>query len=477
MMRLLVAFCLLVLPSIVRAQPPRPGFPPPGPKLPPGTKPPGVAPSLPDAPPDIPQLLKLLSSKNEADRLEAAERIQGFGQAALGALDGLIRSTDDSNDFVRLAALEAIGGLRADGRKGLPEIRQRLQKAKSDYERVLAARALLRISTDASDVALALPVLAQGLQSEDDQVAVEAANTLRELGGPAVATLVAALEGTPRVRRLAVDALGQIGASAKDAVPAITNLLSINDPETTAAAATALGHIGVRAPETIRALAKSASSADESVARASIRALTELRLNSPSWIPFLTKQLAEGRPSVRAEAMSALAEQGEAAVPALTAALQDPRSQYWAVLVLGEIGPAAKDAVPALANALDTAAPDARIEILLTLAKLGPASAPAAEKIAKQLGDKHDGVRYAATLAALGTGGKALDATLQQNATSQDSFLAMLSAVVYAVLHPQDSAAGQRAMSLLTAGLNSRDAHVQRAAKHVLEQLRPKPAK
>ena len=61
----------------------------------------------------------------------------------------------------------------------------------------------------------------------------------------------------------------------------------------------------------------------------------------------------------------------------MMAGLKNDKAAYWACLVLREIGPAAKDAVPALVEKLKDPRPEIRREVILTLAAMDDAAMPA----------------------------------------------------------------------------------------------------
>ena len=65
-------------------------------------------------------------------------------------------------------------------------------------------------------------------------------------------------------------------------------------------------------------------------------------------VPLCVKLLEDSDPGVRMRVLNAIADAGPKAVPGLIYALNNEKAAYWACLVLREIGPAAKDAVPAL---------------------------------------------------------------------------------------------------------------------------------
>ena len=66
-------------------------------------------------------------------------------------------------------------------------------------------------------------------------------------------------------------------------------------------------------------------------------------------VPVCTKMLEDADPAIRAPASSsAIADGGAESVPGLIAALKSEKACFWALIVLRDIGPAAKDAVPAI---------------------------------------------------------------------------------------------------------------------------------
>ena len=75
-------------------------------------------------------------------------------------------------------------------------------------------------------------------------------------------------------------------------------------------------------------------------------------------------------------------------MPGLIYALNNDKAAYWACLVLREIGPAAKDAVPALVEKLKDPRPEIRREVILTLAAMEEAAEPGRAAIAAALTTK-----------------------------------------------------------------------------------------
>jgi len=271
----------------------------------------------------------------------------------------------------------------------------------------------------------------------------------------------------------AARALGAIGPEAKAAVPALTKALDDETPEVRAYAAFALGKIGQAAPEVIDKLISVVFDKSPLVRRAAIKALREINPPQEKVLPVVLKILEEGDPAIVMPALHTLAEEGKDAVPRLCKALQNEKACYWACLVLGEIGPDAKEAVPYLKHALKHQDPDVRLQALMTLGQIGPASAPLTPQIIAALkDDPFDGVRYAAAFA-LGKIGLTpeADEALRAALDHGDPFLKMVSAWALARNHPDDQQFVERAVKLIVEGLKSDDVHRRRAAAKMAVEL------
>lgn len=208
---------------------------------------------------------------------------------------------------------------------------------------------------------------------------VEAANTLARLGplaSAATSDLVAVLErlrGTEQqpLQEAVVEALGQIGAPARPALPALARAAN-------------------RSIDTDLALKR---------ARASILAAQDV----PRDVELLAQQLLSRDPSTRVRATKALADLGVAARGAaagLTLALADPDDDVrrGAIAALQRVQPGAPSEALARAIAVDLRNPDSttRLAAVRTLGRLGPAAAVAATDIAALQNDPDPDVRRAA---------------------------------------------------------------------------------
>ncbi|HEY1190675.1 MAG TPA: HEAT repeat domain-containing protein [Gemmata sp.] len=208
---------------------------------------------------------------------------------------------------------------------------------------------------------------------------VEAANTIAKLGplaSAATGDLVAVLgrlRGTEQqpLQEAVIEALGQIGAPARGALPALTRAAN-------------------RSIDTDLALKR---------ARDSILAAQEV----PRDIELLAQQLLSRDASSRLRATKALGDLGVAArgaVPGLTLALRDPDDDVrrGAIAALQRVQPGAPSEDLARAIAVDLRSPDANQRLLAvrTLGRLGPAAAAVAADIDALRNDPDPEVRRSA---------------------------------------------------------------------------------
>jgi HEAT repeat protein len=181
-----------------------------------------------------------------------------------------------SNDAdVRRAAAKGIGEMGPDAKSATPALLDALKKDKDLFVRRFAAQALGDVEADPKT---AVPALAAVLKEGDKKELLEAAVTsLGKMGPTAVPPLIDAVktkdaapakgakpkkgpaptDSTALVRTKAIEALGNIGAKAKPAVPVLID--SLRDPNVRTEAAEALGNIGPDAKEAVTALRDAAA--------------------------------------------------------------------------------------------------------------------------------------------------------------------------------------------------------------------------
>ena len=317
---------------------------------------------------------------------------RALGRIGVPAMPALI----DAMNAGSMAVAEAFGSI---GAFAAPTLIAALSDP-SEAIRFTAAEGLSRIGPDAKD---APPGLIAALDDESPRVRCSAAWALGRFVSPpangALAALIATLGDEDKdVRLNAVCALANIGPDAAPAVPALLRSLCDLDHKIRWRTVMALGHIGTPAPrEAVTAIIATLS--DQSV--------------------DLQRGMFHGD-CLRRVAVSTLTGIGVAGMPDLIAALREQRGDVrWVVArVLGRIGPAASDAVPALIDALADTSPFIRSEVVESLGKIGsPAAVPA---LIAAVSDETETVRSLAAGALGKIGPWASDATPALRAVLND---------------------------------------------------------
>jgi HEAT repeat protein len=287
---------------------------------------------------------------------------------------------------------------------------------------------------------------------------------------------IGALKSEEESTRLtAIDKLGLQGANAAEAVGPLTELLDDPAPAVRAHAAMALGEIGEPAKSSASALLNLLKDKDEIVRRRAIRALIALHPGPKVMQPLFEQIMENSDPASQMRILQAVADAGEIAVPGLIRSLENDKVAYWACIVLREIGPPAKDAVPALTKALNNSRPDIRREAVLALGTMNDAALPAVPQIVETLKDEH--VRTAATFA-LGQLGKIpadSEKTIRENCKSDDKTLATVSYWALARVHPDDKPLRREATERIVENLKDKDPFVRVSAARALAALPPAP--
>jgi hypothetical protein len=171
-------------------------------------------------------------------------------------LDSYVAKLKSASGEQRLVLIRAIGSFGADAAPACPQLIAALSDP-SAVVREASAAALAQVGQRASTDALA--ALSKALTDADPEVRGLAAVALRSMGPravPAIPQLVQALnDRVDYVRVVAAGALGAMGASASAAVaPLVTKLLTKDEIFVSSAVATALGDMGPAAKDALPAL-------------------------------------------------------------------------------------------------------------------------------------------------------------------------------------------------------------------------------
>jgi HEAT repeat protein len=159
-------------------------------------------------------------------------------------------------------------------------------------------------------------------------------------------------------------------------------------------------HLGLAAggeqkPATISDLIRQLSSNDFHARQHAARQLGNLGLAARDAVPALAKALHDNFPEVRGSAAKALGQIGTPAVGDLVKALKDRDAgvRTRAAQALGQAGPDAKEAVPALIEALKDTQVDVRVAAVDALGEMGAEGKEAAPKLARLFHDPSRRVR------------------------------------------------------------------------------------
>lgn len=377
----------------------------------------------------VPQLIQSLGDPNPTTRMTAAEALGNMGPIAREAIPALARATRDPFLSARAAAIEALGGIGPFAEAAIPDLMSALMDGKTAP--VYAAHALYRIGPAAvpplieslavPDIEgrasavlqklgpVAVPALKRALDDQREPVRSAAATTLARIVPPAprevvkepMTKLIADLnEPELQRRQRAIDAVGQRGAEAKNAVPALIKLLEPGAVSLPLAVElqygrqvrathshhviVALGRIGPPAQAALPSLQRFLRDKELEIAAAEAIARISPAPGPPrrEAIEILVRAWRRGGEDRRAamEAFDRLGPAAEDAIPALARAMPEAGAPE----ALASIGPAA---TPALIEILRTGNRATQQDAMRALAKIGPAARDAVPLVAGLLPD------------------------------------------------------------------------------------------
>ncbi len=244
-----------------------------------------------------------------------------------------------------------------------------------------------------------VPALVAALDDRDPEVRAAAAWALGALGGaaePAVPGLAGSLRDEQEaVRTAAAQALGALGPRARSAAPAL--FAALDDPRAgvRAAAAQALARVELTA-ESVSSLSKALGNPDAYVRAFAAWSLGNLGPGAREAVPALVEALGpDDTANVVAAALARVGPAAAQAVPALLADLRGPDAgrRWRAARALGRIGPPAESAVAELVAALRDPNEAVRAHAARALGRIGPGAKPAAADLQRATGDSDPGVR------------------------------------------------------------------------------------
>ena len=301
--------------------------------------------------------------------------------------------------------------------------------------------------------AYAVPTLIRALESDDAKARRHAAASLARLGAQAKPAVEALLKLAQPDRKLndrttAVGALVEISpAAAHGLIPRYTEALRHDDPRTRYEAAMVLAELGPVGKAAIPALAIAARDSNDLIRRWAVTALGRIGVGTAESKQALIAALGDPSETVRHDALLAFSygflsrEALQEAAPAIRAIGKDKRyaaaaanaqrsleqspkleTELWvqthtlksggtsiryALQTLARLGPAAAPALADVTTVLNDTRPLNRYLAVETLAAIGPAAAPSLPALRERLQDDDALVRTAAAEAIAVIGGTA----------------------------------------------------------------------
>jgi HEAT repeat protein len=294
----------------------------------------------------VPALVRTLQDKEPKVRLAAATVLANFGPDARPAIEPLTEALKDQDAGVRVQAAATLGRIDPKRTETMLAFIIRILREGESRDRLRAAYALGDLKSEA-----ALAPLGKAVEDDNEEVRSAAVSALRKFGAkaaPAVPALIRALSDRSHpVRAEAAEALAHIGPTAKPAVRALMDALSDDEPDVRWLAAMALGAIG---PEAKRAERILTATLQDDQPQVRVQAACALGRINPDQIGAITtrlvREMQNGDSAIRASAIGCLTVFGpraKAAVDPLIKALKDSDAMVRVVAAsaLSEIDPEA----------------------------------------------------------------------------------------------------------------------------------------
>lgn len=407
---------------------------------------------------EIAQLTADLKDASPRVRAHAAHVLGSLGAAGRPAVEALVSLAADPEPVVRREAVQALLEIRPGPKVTIPLIKKLLADADPAVRmRILNTLAnvgkpavpgliealkdeeagkfaCLVISEIGPDAAECGPALVERLKAEKlpevrHQLMMALGAIESEVGVPVLVEEFADPESTNKV--VAAFALGRIGPAAKAGVKVLSeSLADKKDPVLKAVSAWALVRIlpedAAVKDKSVEVLAESLMSENALARTAAMRALADIRPGPDKVMPAIQRHLAGQDAAAAEESLHLLAAMGPPAVPALIKTLERPEFRALTASILGYIGPAAKDAVPALVEIAKTDKNhEARREALLALGGIGGSPELIVPVAVAALADRDSKLVVAAcfTLAKLGPAAKDAVPALTKLAQGKDEVL------------------------------------------------------
>jgi len=330
----------------------------------------------------------------------------GFLERLNGVVPGFKYRSYDAT-LGKQRAAEMAGLLGANGKAAVPDL---IRLLANDQTNVEAERALVRIGSDS------VPSLELALQDRNIDVRRRSAALLGEIGQlskTSIAALIAANhDKAPIVRKEIAVTLARAKPPDDRVMAALLAAAQDLAPEVRAAAFASFGILGRVTADISNALRKGISDPAPGVQLQAAKALWHIEGNESLAVPVLVGVQGTSEGWDAAYALGEIGPRAASAIPALAKILRTervprafrtpPSSAY----ALGRIGEAA---IPTLTSVLTDPDASSRLSAVLAFGFMGRKAAPAAPKLLTLLKDRDADVRHAAALTLPGIGAKSED--------------------------------------------------------------------
>jgi HEAT repeat protein len=314
----------------------------------------------------IPRLIEGIKDESEPIRHASVNGLLTLPSAQKPVVDALIALLQDPNPTLRERAAYVLGRL---GDYAAPAVPAMIDAASQPNAPAAFQDALVQIGIPAVP-----PLLATAEKVDPAAITPEywVVKVLQSMGGIAVGPVSRSLTHTnTSVRLLAVRVLGELGRDAEDAVPALIQRL--DDPDLRVRASTLSALIAANAPmKNIEPRLHTAIKDPSPVVRAAaLEAIGKLGDDGRSLQPAVVSALRDRDENIQRAALKIVGPAFPDAVQPTIALLANGSVRVAAIDALGRIGPAAKDAAPALAGIISGNSKDERLHALAAVGLIG----------------------------------------------------------------------------------------------------------
>jgi HEAT repeat protein len=346
--------------------------------------------------PAVGRLVATLRDPNPQVRQQALYSLTQIGAGAAEVVPPLVEVLGSQEDDGNLLNSQLQPLFKALGPAGLTELNKQLADADAN-RRLGAAAALASLGPAALP---SKPALEQALKDEDARVRVRAAGALwlaERKAGPILPTLVQAVQDKDvGVQRRAVELIGLLGPQAKEAVPGLIEALKRKDAILRQRAVVALGRMGPAASAAVPALVAAVNEelSPRGLRFQAVQALGQIGPEAGAAVPSLLPLVGDGDSQVRAAAVQALGRIGpeiKAVSTAVVKALDDPEPavRTAAVEAVARAGPGCSGD---LAKRLQDKDANIRRRVAAQLSQFGPAAKEALPALQQAVEDEDRGV-------------------------------------------------------------------------------------